>query len=135
MLGIQKQPLEVFCKKHVIRSFSNFTGKKSPWYRRFAMTFAKFLGTPFLQNFSGRMLLAINKKHNFLLKNIYLYNLWYLAALKTLNSRVRVILPLSFPKKYNFSWSTTFLTVFHFSLYYQRSALFRTKLTTCYLKP
>ena len=33
----------------------------------------------------------------FPLKSIYLYNLWYLAVLKTLNTHGRVILTLSFP--------------------------------------
>ena len=33
----------------------------------------------------------------FPLKNIYLYNLWHLAVLKTLNTHGRVILTLSFP--------------------------------------
>ena len=33
----------------------------------------------------------------FPLKNIYLYNLWYLAVLKTLNTHGEVILTLSFP--------------------------------------
>ena len=33
----------------------------------------------------------------FPLKNIYLYNLWYLAVLKTLNTHGGVILTLSFP--------------------------------------
>ena len=43
-------------------------------------------------------MLGINKRPSFSLKNIYLYNLWYLAILKTLNTHRGVILTLSFPK-------------------------------------
>ena len=41
-------------------------------------------------------MLGINKRSSFSLKNIYLYNLWYLAVLKTLNTHGGVILTLSF---------------------------------------
>ena len=41
----------------------------------------------------------INKKSSFLLKIIYLHNLWYLASMKTLNIRRKIILALSFHEK------------------------------------
>ena len=40
---------------------------------------------------SQKQMLGIDKKTSFLFKNIYLYNLWYLAALKTLNTRSEVL--------------------------------------------
>ena len=77
----QKQPLEVFCKKGVLRNFAKFTGKylceslffnrpatllkKRLWNRCFLVNFAKFLRTPFLQNTSGPLLL-MNDKIRFL---------------------------------------------------------------------
>ena len=66
---IKKQPAEVFCKKAVLKSFANFTGKHLCWslvfnkvaglrpitllkkglqYRCFSVNFVKFLRTPFL---------------------------------------------------------------------------------------
>ena len=42
-------------------------------------------------------MLGIYKKAIFFI-NIYLFNLWYLAALKTLNIRGSVILALNFPE-------------------------------------
>ena len=36
-------------------------------------------------------MLGIDKKPFFLLKNIYQYNIWYLAALKTLDNRGEVL--------------------------------------------
>ena len=69
----QKQPPDVFYQK---RTFEKFTGKhlcqslffnkvaglrpllkKRLWHRCFPVSFTKFLGTPFLQNNSGRLLL------------------------------------------------------------------------------
>ena len=64
--GVQKQPLEVFCKKVVLRNFAKFTRKHlrqrlffnkiagrlaillrtSLWHRCFPVNFAKFLRTP-----------------------------------------------------------------------------------------
>ena len=64
---------EVFCEKGVLRHFAKFTGKypyqrlffnkvadlacnfikNNLWHRCFPVNFAKFLGTPFLQNTSG----------------------------------------------------------------------------------
>ena len=43
-------------KKDVLRNFAKFTGKH--WRRCFPVNFGKFLRTPFLQNTSGRLLLA-----------------------------------------------------------------------------
>ena len=40
---------------------------------------------------SWKQMLGIDKKPSFLLKNIYLHNLWYLAALKTLKARGEVV--------------------------------------------
>ena len=64
----QKQPLELFCKKGVLRNFANFTGKHLCWsfflielqevcsfikkrlrHRRFPEEFTKFLRTPNLK--------------------------------------------------------------------------------------
>ena len=68
-------------KKGILRNFTKFTGKhlckslffnkvaglrpaillkKRLWHRRFPVNFAKFLGTSFLQNTSGRLLLTIS---------------------------------------------------------------------------
>ena len=70
---------EVLFKKDALRNFTKFTGKhlcqslffnqaaglrpaasfaKRLWHRCFPVSFAKFLKTPFLQNTSGRLLLA-----------------------------------------------------------------------------
>ena len=75
----QKEPPEVFYKRSVLKNFAKFTGKylcqslffnkvaglrpatllkKRLWHRCFPVNFAKFLGTPFLQNTSGQMLLT-----------------------------------------------------------------------------
>ena len=77
---IQKQPLEVFCKKGVLKNFAKLTGKhlcqslffnkvadprlatflkKRLWNRYFSVSFAKISRTLFLQNTSGRLLLYI----------------------------------------------------------------------------
>ena len=45
-----------------------------------------------------KWMLGINKRPFFSLKNIFLYNLWYLTVLKTLNTHGEVILTLSFSK-------------------------------------
>ena len=47
-------------------------------------------------------MLGKNEKPSFPLKNIYVYNLWYLAVSKTLNIHDGVILTLSFPANYYF---------------------------------
>ena len=73
---IQKQPLEVFCKKGVLKNFAKLTGKylcqsfffnkvadptlatllkKRLWNRYFSVSFAKFSRTLFLRNTSGRL--------------------------------------------------------------------------------
>ena len=68
----QKQPLELFCKKGVLRNFANFTGKHLCWsfflielqevcsfikkrlrHRRFPEEFTKFLRTPNLKTVNG----------------------------------------------------------------------------------
>ena len=43
------------------------------------------------------LMFGLTKRSSFLLRNIYLYSLWYLAALKSLNARGGFILTLSFP--------------------------------------
>ena len=60
----------------------------------------------------------------FPLKNNYLYNLRYLAVLRTLNTHGGVILTLSFPDNINFSGKTAFKIVSYFSAHYQRNGLF-----------
>ena len=76
----QKQSLEVFCKKGVLRNVTKFTGKHQcqslffnkvaelrpatllksrPWHRCFPMNLAKFLRTSFLQTNLERLLLYI----------------------------------------------------------------------------
>ena len=55
-------------KKGVLRNFTKFTGKhlcqrliffkKRLWHKYFPLNFVKFLGTPVLQNTSGRLLLT-----------------------------------------------------------------------------
>ena len=72
-LDAQKQPLEVFCRKGVLRNSAKFTGKhlrQSPLFNKaaglssvdslcFPVDFAKFIRTSFLQNTSGRLLLDV----------------------------------------------------------------------------
>ena len=78
----QKQPLEVFYNKSVVRNFAKFTWKhlspsllfnkvaglrptvlfkKRFWHRCFPVNFAKFLRTPFLKNTSQRLLLIFHR--------------------------------------------------------------------------
>ena len=57
---------------------------------------------------SWKQMLGIDKKPSFLLKSIYLYNIWYLAALKTLNPRNEV---LYFKSKLTLSKTTQWLSV------------------------
>ena len=77
---LRKQPPEPFCMKGVLRNLAQFTRKhlcqslilnkvaghrpatllkKRLWHRCFPVNFTKFLGTPFLQNSSGRLLLTL----------------------------------------------------------------------------
>ena len=62
---LRKQPPEVFYKKCVHRNFVKFTGKpasllkKRLWHRCFPVNFTNFLGTTFLQNTSGLLLLCL----------------------------------------------------------------------------
>ena len=68
-----KQPLDVFYETGILKNFAKFTRKylwqsvfeiklqavlkKKLWHRCFAVSFAAFLITPFLQNISGWLLL------------------------------------------------------------------------------
>ena len=72
-----EQPLEVFCKKGVLKNFTKFTGKhlfqslffnklagvacnfikKRLWHRCFFVSFEKFLRTPILYNSSASLFL------------------------------------------------------------------------------
>ena len=66
---IQKQPLEVLCKRGVLKNFLNFTGKHLCWSlfliklqvweltkkRCFPVKFAYFLTTPILKNICERL--------------------------------------------------------------------------------
>ena len=82
----QKQPPEVFYIKGVFRNFPKLTGKylrqtllfnnvaglrpatllkKSLWHMCFSVNFAKFFGTPFLQNTSERLLLTFRSNSLF----------------------------------------------------------------------
>ena len=71
--GVQKQPLEVFCKKVVLRNFAKFTRKhlrQRLFFNKiagrlaillrtcFPVNFAKFLRTLFLKSTPGRLLLG-----------------------------------------------------------------------------
>ena len=77
ILFFQKQPPDVCYEKGVLKNFAKFTGKhlcqrlsfnevaglspatllkKMLWQTCFSVNFAKFLGAPFLQNTSGRLL-------------------------------------------------------------------------------
>ena len=84
---LQKQPLDMFCKKGVLKNFvislikhlcqslffnkvtglrSATSSKKRLWHRCFSVNFAKFLRAPFVQNtsgdyFSGRLLLKLQR--------------------------------------------------------------------------
>ena len=76
--NLQKQPLEMFCRKGVLKNFAKSTGKylylrlfsnkiaslrsatllkKRLWHWCFPVNFAKFLRISFVQNTSGRLLL------------------------------------------------------------------------------
>ena len=91
--GFRSSRSEVFCKKDVLKHFAKFTGnylcqslffnkvagtrpatlfKKGLWYRCFPMNFAKFLGTPFLQNTLGRLLLYFQNIHSLARPELYL---------------------------------------------------------------
>ena len=80
LLHVEKQSVEVFCKKGALRNFTKFTGKhlcqsfffnkfaglyyqtllkNRFWHKCFPVNFAKFLRISFLQNISGRLLLNI----------------------------------------------------------------------------
>ena len=51
----QKQPLDVFCKKAVLKNVAAFTGKHSCWsfkHRCFPVNIAMFLREPILKNIS-----------------------------------------------------------------------------------
>ena len=85
---IQKQPSEVFCKKGVLKIFTNFIGKHLCWLESlfnkvtglkacyfiktrlqhlcFPVKFAKFLRTPILKNISERLLLYLRAKYFYL---------------------------------------------------------------------
>ena len=54
----QKQPPEVFYKKRC-RNFTKFTGIHLFTEKPFLVDSAKFLGTPFLQDISGPLLLNV----------------------------------------------------------------------------
>ena len=96
---LQKQPPEVFYKercsykfrkinrKHLCQSlFLNKVAglrpatilKKKLWHRCFPVNLAKFLGTPFLQNTSGRLLLLLQIKADFLKSLLVLH--WFEAT-------------------------------------------------------
>ena len=78
---VQKQPLAVFYKKGVIKKLEKFTVQESFFnkvadlrletilkkrLRYFLVNFAKSLGTPFLQNTSGKLLLLwVKCSHTF----------------------------------------------------------------------
>ena len=71
-------------------------------------------------------MLGINRRPSFSLKNIYLFNLWYLAVLETLNTHGGII---EFSWQYNFSGKTTFLIVSDFFSQYKGMVYFKWKLT------
>ena len=54
----QKQPLEVFYRKGVLRNLTKFTLKHLCTEKYFHVDFAKFLRKRFLQNISRRLLLS-----------------------------------------------------------------------------
>ena len=54
----QKQPLEVFYRKGVLRNLTKFILKHLCTEKYFHVDFAKFLRKPFLQNISRRLLLS-----------------------------------------------------------------------------
>ena len=67
ILILQKQPLEVLCKKVVLKNFVNFIGKvfflvslKGLWHRCFPVKFAKFLRTSILKNICEQLLLILS---------------------------------------------------------------------------
>ena len=79
MSDFQKKPQEVFCKKGVLKNFSNFTGKhlkvynfikKRLQHRCCRVKFMKFLRTPILKNIWERLLLDINPLQEIILHYI-----------------------------------------------------------------
>ena len=63
--SIQKQPLEVLCKKGVLRNFAKSTEKhlcQRLFFNKVASLRQLFLRTPFLQKTSGRLLLSIHSR-------------------------------------------------------------------------
>ena len=94
---MHKQPMEVFCKKSVLKSFAKFTGKKHLCWniflnkvadlrpatllkkrlqrRCFFMNFPKFLRTTFLQNTPGQLFLSIHLcRYGTILRTVFLKN-------------------------------------------------------------
>ena len=57
--NLRSSHLRCSVKKRVLRNFARpaILSKKSLWYKRFPVKFAKFLRTPFLQNTFGQLLL------------------------------------------------------------------------------
>ena len=96
-LCFQKQPIELFYKKSVLRNFTKFTGKplchglffnkaaglrpatlskKKLWYRCLPVNFAELLRIPFLQNTSGQLLLCFERAQIFHISH-FTYHLRY----------------------------------------------------------
>ena len=73
-----------------------------------------------------KRMLYINKKSIFAIKNIYLYNLWYVSALSHFS--------IEFPWKLIFTCSAAFFNVFHLSVHSQRSTLSQNALTCQFTK-
>ena len=75
---VQKQPLEVFCKKRCSEKFCKFHRKTSVLESLFnrvkfvlnTMKFAKFLRTPILKNISERLLLLFSPQNTIVLDRV-----------------------------------------------------------------
>ena len=98
-LCFQKQPLDVFYKKSVLRNLTKITGKhlcqsllfnklaglktaillkKRLWYRCFPVNFVKLLRTPFLQNTYGRLLLCFEHAQIFHISHLTYHFRYYM---------------------------------------------------------
>ena len=116
----QKQPLEVFYKKGVLKNFAKVPGKhlfqsfsfnkvahlrpatllkKRFWHKCFPVNFAKFSRRPFLQNTSGWQLLLFSFPWLLLLLILqFQKNVWFMIACRLL---VSFLLPLFLINKGN----------------------------------
>ena len=136
---------ELFCEKRVLRNFSKFTGKhlcqslfliklqvwglrpatlfkKRPWHRCFPVNFMKLLRTPFLQNTSGWLLLAVLKYQHEWWKNLLVLKLLCIKVLFFWNIKAWCLMINDFLILYKNPHNLLPRTIFHLPLTAKRCA-------------